>query len=84
MDLVKVQGILNWPVPKKVKDVQAFIGFCNFYQRFTQGFSDIARPLTQLTCKEVEWNWTIKAQQAFDKLKERFTTAPMLVMPNPD
>jgi hypothetical protein len=56
MDLVKVQGILNWPIPKKVKDVQAFIGFCNFYQHFIQGFSDIAWPLTQLTCKEVEWN----------------------------
>jgi hypothetical protein len=67
-----------------VKDVQAFIGFCNFYQRFIQGFSDIAWPLTQLTPKEAEWNWTIEAQQAFDKLKERFTTAPMLVMPNPD
>jgi hypothetical protein len=84
MDLVKVQGILDWPTPKKVKDVQAFIGFCNFYQCFIQGFSDIARPLTQLTRKEVEWNWTTEAQQAFDKLKERFTMAPMLVMPNPD
>jgi hypothetical protein len=84
MDLVKIQGILDWPVPKKVKEIQAFIGFCNFYQCFIQGFSDIAQPLTQLTRKEVEWNWTTKAQHTFDKLKKWFTTAPMLVIPNPD
>jgi hypothetical protein len=42
MDLVKVQGIVDWPTPSKVKDVQAFLGFCNFYQRFVEGFSHVA------------------------------------------
>jgi hypothetical protein len=83
MDPVKVKGIMDWPVPKKVKDVQAFIGFCNFYQRFIEGFSWIARPLSQLTRKDVEWAWTSEAQDAFDELKRKFTTAPLLVMPDP-
>ena len=49
MDLVKVKAILNWEEPKTVKEVQAFLGICNFYQRFVEGFAIIARPLTQLT-----------------------------------
>jgi hypothetical protein len=83
MDPVKVKGIMDWPIPKKVKDVQAFIGFCNFYRRFIEGFSWIARPLSQLTQKDVEWAWTSEAQDAFDELKRKFTTAPLLVMPDP-
>jgi hypothetical protein len=58
MDKVKVQGILDWPTPQKVKDVQAFLGFANFYRRFVKNFSEIARPLTQLTRKDLEWEWT--------------------------
>jgi hypothetical protein len=54
MDKVKVQGILDWPTPQKVKDVQAFLGFANFYRRFVENFSEIARPLTQLTRKDSE------------------------------
>ncbi len=45
MDPVKVQGVMDWPQPVKVKDVQSFIGFVNFYQRFICNFSEIAHPL---------------------------------------
>ena len=45
MDPVKVEGIRNWPRPSKVKDVRSFLGFCNFYRPFIQGFAHIARPL---------------------------------------
>ena len=47
----KVQTILDWPKPWKVKDVQSFLGFCNFYQHFIHSYSDIVVPLTQLTQK---------------------------------
>jgi hypothetical protein len=58
MDPVKVAGIMDWPTPKKVKEVQAFLGFCNFYQHFVEKFSHIARPLFELTKKGQEWHWT--------------------------
>lgn len=53
MDPKKVLGVLNWPVPAKVKHVQAFLGFANFYRRFIQNFAKIARPLINLTKKDI-------------------------------
>lgn len=55
MDPKKVSGVLDWPVPAKVKHVQAFLGFANFYHRFIQDFAKIARPLTNLTKKDIPW-----------------------------
>ena len=56
MDPAKVSTVMDWPVPRNKKDVQSFIGFCNFYQRFIKDFSKIARPLTQLT-GSTPWVW---------------------------
>ncbi len=69
MDPVKILGIADWPVPQTVKDVCSFLGFCNFYRAFIRGFANIARPLNQLTRKDIEWTWNIKEQQAFEDLK---------------
>jgi len=52
MDSVKVAGVRNWPTPENWTDVQAFIGFINFYHCFIQDFSTIARPLFNLTCSD--------------------------------
>jgi hypothetical protein len=82
MDPVKVEGVKKWPTPTCVKDIQAFMGFANFYRRFILGFSNIARPMNDLLRKGVKWNWGEKQQKAFDELKERFTSAPILVMPD--
>ncbi len=70
MDPVKISGIADWPIPKTVKDVRSFLGFCNFYRAFIRGFANIARPLNQLTRKDVEWTWDKKEQQVFDDLKQ--------------
>lgn len=82
MDPVKVEGVQQWPIPRKVKEVQSFLGFCNFYRRFIKDFSKIARPLFDLTHKEHLWDWTTKCQEAFDELKAVFISAPLLVMPD--
>ena len=58
--------------------MQTFMGFANFYHRFIKGFSKIAKPLTDLTKKGIKWTWTPSCQVAFDKLKEMFTTGPIL------
>ena len=52
MDEEKLLGILKWPVPTKVKQVQAFLGFANFYQRFIENFAKILKPLSDLTNKD--------------------------------
>jgi len=49
MDPVKVAGVREWPIPENQTNVQAFIGFINFYRRFIQDFLTIARPLFDLT-----------------------------------
>jgi len=81
MDPVKVAGVCKWPTPENQTDVQAFIGFVNFYRRFIRDFSTIARPLFDLTHSDRAWNWDTKEQKAFECLKMAVTTTPVLVSP---
>ena len=83
MDPTKLSGVADWPTPKKLKDIQGFMGFANFYRRFIKDFSEIARPLNDLTKKNTTWEWGEKQQLAFLNLKKEFTTAPVLRMPDP-
>jgi len=81
MDPVKVARVRDWPTLENWTDVQAFIGFVNFYRRFIWDFSTIARPLFDLTRSDKVWNWDAKEQEAFERLKMAVTTAPVLVLP---
>jgi len=74
MDPVKVAGVREWPTPENKMDIQAFLGFVNFYQRFIRDFSAKARPLFDLTCSEQVWTWSGKEQMAV-------TTALVLMSP---
>src|SRR5271154_7304771 len=78
MDLKKVEGVQNWPRPKKVKEVQAFLGFANFYCHFVKDFANIATPLNRLTQKDQEWKWGEDKELVFNDLKEHFTSEPIL------
>ena len=71
MDPAKTKAITDWPEPKKVKDVQSFLGFANFYRRFISDYSAIVTPLTRLTRKGIKWNFTDEARKAFETLKEK-------------
>ena len=51
MDLMKVHRVMEWPTPTKVKEVQSFLGFVNFYWKFIHDFSNITCPIYVLTCK---------------------------------
>src|SRR5258708_4549256 len=82
MDPIKVQGVTDWPQPMKVKDVQSFIGFVNFYRRFIWNFSKITCPLHVLTRKLKNWSWGAAEQQAFDVLKNAVTSTPTLAFPS--
>src|SRR6266436_1208728 len=80
MDPVKVQGVTDWPQPVKVKGIQSFIGFMNFYWRFICNFSEIAHH--GLTHKSKDWSWGAAKQQAFNALKSAVTSTPMLAFPS--
>jgi len=82
MDPVKVAGVMEWPTPSNRKEVQSFLGFTNFYRRFIQGFSHLARPLFNLTRKDMEWIWGAEEQSAFNSLKEQITMAQILALPD--
>jgi hypothetical protein len=74
----KVQTIRDWPEPRKIKDVQSFLGFANFYRRFIYNYSDIVVPLTRLTHKGIPFNFAEEARDAFNLLKDAFSSAPIL------
>jgi len=69
MDSVKIARVHKWPTLENQTDVQAFIGFVNFYRQFIQDFSTIARSLFDLTHSNKAWNWDTKEQEAFECLK---------------
>ena len=84
MEKEKVKGVLEWPTPKCVKDVQKFLGLANYYHRFIKGFVFIARPLHDMVKKDKKWEWTEKQEKAFEELKRRFTEEPVLAAPDLD
>lgn len=85
MDDSKVRAVLKWPQPRILKELQRFLGFANFYRRFIRNFSGVAAPLTSMTKRHsMRLSWSPEAIHAFQELKERFTTAPILRHPDPE
>ena len=84
MEEGKVKGVMEWPMPKSVKDVQKFLGLANYYCRFIEGFATVARPLHDLVKKDKKWEWTERKERAFKELKGRFTKKPVLAAPDID
>ena len=82
MDPGKLKGIQDWLIPTTVKQTWGFLGFGNFYRRFIQGFSNLAKPLNDLLKKDKKFEWTNDCQRAFNELKKRFTEEPVLMMPD--
>uniref|UniRef100_A0A9J7YQW1 Gypsy retrotransposon integrase-like protein 1 n=1 Tax=Cyprinus carpio carpio TaxID=630221 RepID=A0A9J7YQW1_CYPCA len=84
MDPDKVRAVLDWAVPDSRVALQRFLGFANFYRRFIRNFSQVAAPLTALTSSKSKFAWSETAQDAFDRLKMLFTSAPILITPDPE
>ena len=80
MDPSKVKAIVDWPYPKKVKEVQSFLGLANYYRRFIEDFSKEAAPLHKLTRKDQPWKWGDEEIAAFNALKNKFIAKPILAM----
>jgi len=80
MQKKKVEGVLNWPVPRNVKEVQKFLGLANYYRRFIKNFAKVAVLLHVLVRKEQKWKWEEEQEEAFRRLKKAFTTEPVLAI----
>jgi RNase H-like domain found in reverse transcriptase len=80
MDPAKVEAILGWEALKSVKGVQSFISFVNFYRRFIKDFSQVILPIMELVRKDTAFQWNSEADKAFVRLKEMFTSAPILIL----
>nr|CAD40076.1 OSJNBa0085C10.29 [Oryza sativa Japonica Group] len=82
VDPAKVEAMTEWKAPKSVTKIRSFLGLAEYYRRFIEGFSKIARPMTQLLKKEKKFEWIEQCQASFEQLKEKLTTAPILVLPD--
>ena len=79
----KVQAVADWPVPRNVRDVCAFLGTAGYYRKFIKDFSRIAAPIADLTKESVKFEWTSSHQHAFVTLKTAMQSAPVLALPDP-
>ena len=76
----KMDRVLSWLEPKNIKNVRKFLDLINYYKRFIKDFTQVARPINVLTRKDVNWQWGVEQQKAFDELKRVFTTKPVLAV----
>src|SRR5215216_76172 len=82
VDPAKVKDVEDWQAPTTQTQVRAFLGLAGYYRKFVEGFSSIARPMTQLLKKDKNFEWTDKCVASFQELKRRFISDPILIMPN--
>ncbi|GFV55264.1 retrovirus-related Pol polyprotein from transposon 297 [Trichonephila clavipes] len=78
VDQDKISAIQKIPVPTNVKEVQSLLQTCSWFRRYIPNFADIARPLSSLTKKKVQWHWGPEQQESFETLKMRLMTPPIL------
>ena len=78
-----VEAVRSWKVPTNVKETQSYLGLCSYYRQYIENFSHIASPLTNLTKKKVKIIWDDSCQEAYEMLKEKLCSAPILALPQP-
>lgn len=83
VDASKIQPVLDYPIPKTIKDIRRLLGLAGFYQKFIRNYSEITTPITNLLKKNRKvFTWTEEANEALNKLKSALVTAPVLGNPN--
>ena len=80
-DPAKAEAVASWPRPLNVTEVRGFVALASYYRRHIEHFAEIARPLHELTRKNVSFHWGERQEESFQELKRRLTSAPLLSMP---
>nr|GEZ65273.1 putative reverse transcriptase domain-containing protein [Tanacetum cinerariifolium] len=81
VDPAKIESVKDWASPKSPTEIRQFLGLEGYYRRFIEGFSKIAKPMTKLTQKKVKFEWGDKQEAAFQLLKQKLCSAPILALP---
>ncbi|GJX37997.1 putative reverse transcriptase domain-containing protein [Tanacetum coccineum] len=81
VDPAKIESVKDWASPKSATEIRQFLGLAGYYRRFIEGFSKIAKPMTKLTQKKVKFDWGDKAETAFQLIKYKLCSAPILALP---
>ena len=82
VDLEKVEAVMSWERPKSVFEIRSFLGLVGYYRRFIEDFSRLIAPMTRLTRKEVKFDWDDRCEEAFQELRRRLTSTPILIVPD--
>ncbi|GKF43801.1 hypothetical protein Tco_0130353, partial [Tanacetum coccineum] len=81
VDPAKMESIKDWASPRSPTEICQFLGLVGYYRRFIVGFSKIAKSMTKLTQKEIKFNWGEKEENAFQLIKQKLCSAPILALP---
>ncbi|GJZ45760.1 putative reverse transcriptase domain-containing protein [Tanacetum coccineum] len=81
VDLAKIESIKDWASPKTPTEIRQFLGLAGYYRRFIEGFSKIAKSMTKLTQKGIKFDWGEKEENAFQLIKQKLCSAPILALP---
>ncbi|GJP60469.1 hypothetical protein CLOP_g17685 [Closterium sp. NIES-67] len=84
VDPKKFEAVRTWKTLENVKELQQFLGFANYYNRFVPQYAKLATPLTNLLKKNMPYKWETKHQEAVEQLKQALTSAPVLILPDPE
>ena len=82
MEQAKVDKVKDWARPRNVREVRKFLGFTGYYRHFIQDYSKMARPLLDLTKQATPWHWEDQHQQAFESLRDKMVSKPVLRQPD--
>nr|GEU85818.1 putative reverse transcriptase domain-containing protein [Tanacetum cinerariifolium] len=81
VDPAKIESIKDWASPKTPTEIRQFLGLAGYYRRFIKGFSKIAKSMTKITQKGIKFNWGEKEENAFQLIKQKLCSAPILALP---
>ncbi|GJW50527.1 putative reverse transcriptase domain-containing protein [Tanacetum coccineum] len=81
VDPAKIESIKDWASPKTLTEIRQFLGLVGYYRRFIEGFSKIAKSMTKLTQKGIKFDWGEKEENAFQLIKQKLCSAPILALP---
>ena len=80
MDLEKAEVVISWERRKSVFEISSFLGLAGYYRRFIEDFSRLVAPMTRFTHKEVKFEWNDLCERAFQELKRRLTSSPIMII----